>query len=278
MAKKANYIIALPQSADVLVPNETYVLVKRFSAKEEPRRVVASVYDHNKFSQYNAVGFENHLNYYHQDGRGLLPVLARGLSVYLNSTLLDEFFRHFSGHTQVNATDLRMLRYPTTTELEHLGNAVGEEYPTQERIDELIAGLFGERGADPIRAKKKISDAVTILRSLGMPRGMQRERSALTLLALTRVTPGLAWSDAQAPEVAVPAMMSFFAEHYGKQYAPNTREELRRYTLQNFLDAGLISAVGSGLKATYQIAPHVLPVIQAFRTKTQLASHPVQNK
>jgi adenine-specific DNA-methyltransferase len=122
-----------------LVPVGTYVLVKRFSAKEERRRIVATIFDPAQIpGGAEGVGFENKLNYFHQNGRGLDPQLAMGLSVFLNSTLVDLFFRQFSGHTQVNATDLRMLTYPMVEELLALGAAVRSEFPDQEGIDEIM--------------------------------------------------------------------------------------------------------------------------------------------
>jgi adenine-specific DNA-methyltransferase len=85
------------------------------------------------------VGFENHLNYFHRNGRGLDYDLARGLAAFLNSTLVDEYFRQFNGHTQVNATDLRSLRYPTQTQLRALGQRVGERLLNQQQLDDLIS-------------------------------------------------------------------------------------------------------------------------------------------
>ena len=58
------------------------------------------------------LGIENHLNYLHADGRGLDSQLALGLTVWCNSAWLDRAFRQWSGHTQVNATDLRRLPCP----------------------------------------------------------------------------------------------------------------------------------------------------------------------
>ena len=64
---------------------------RRFSAKEERRRVVAAIHDPARLPS-SPVGFENHLNYYHRDGRGLTLELARGLAAFLNSTLVDAYF------------------------------------------------------------------------------------------------------------------------------------------------------------------------------------------
>jgi adenine-specific DNA-methyltransferase len=64
--------------------------------------------------------------------------VAKGLTAFLNSTLVDSYFRQFSGHTQVNATDLRSLRYPTKEKLVALGRRVGKHLPTQTVLDELV--------------------------------------------------------------------------------------------------------------------------------------------
>ncbi len=75
-------------------------------------RIFAAVYDPTRVCA-ERVGFENHLNVFHAQGAGLSPLLARGLALYLNSTIVDQFFRLFNGHTQVNASDLRSLPYPS---------------------------------------------------------------------------------------------------------------------------------------------------------------------
>lgn len=135
--RKPNAIVDADRVRDQLVPNEPYVLVRRFSAKEEKRRVVAAVHDPRRVP-CERVGFENHLNYYHRNGGGLHLPLAKGLAAFLNSTLVDVYFRQFSGHTQVNATDLRNLKYPTLEQLCSLGARIGDEFPGQADLDDLI--------------------------------------------------------------------------------------------------------------------------------------------
>jgi adenine-specific DNA-methyltransferase len=61
-----------------------------------------------------------------------------GLAAFLNSTLVDSYFRQFSGHTQVNAMDLRSLRYPACDQLLELGRRIGQRFPTQEDLDRLV--------------------------------------------------------------------------------------------------------------------------------------------
>jgi adenine-specific DNA-methyltransferase len=135
--KKPNAIRDTDRTQELLVPGATYILVKRFTSKEERRRVVASIYDPHRI-RAERVGFENHLNYFHARGRGLSMNVAKGLAAFLNSTMVDGYFRQFNGHTQVNATDLRNLRYPTSAELESLGLKIGEEFPGQAELDALV--------------------------------------------------------------------------------------------------------------------------------------------
>jgi adenine-specific DNA-methyltransferase len=152
-SKKPNAIVLASQTESLLLPAGNYVLVKRFSAKEEPRRVVAAIYDPIEVSA-PYVGFENHLNVFHHDNTGLSPELAKGLAVFLNSTLVDSYFRQFNGHTQVNATDLRMLQYPDREVLEALGASVGVDFPSQREIDKLlereIHHMADIRSPDPV--------------------------------------------------------------------------------------------------------------------------------
>lgn len=106
----------------LLVPDGHYVVVKRFTAKEERRRVVAAWLAEESLGAAT-LGIENHLNYLHARGSALARDTAVGLVVYLNSRHVDEYFRQFSGHTQVNASDLRALPYPDPGVLRMIGQA-----------------------------------------------------------------------------------------------------------------------------------------------------------
>jgi len=135
--KKPNAITLNAETSILLVEAGFYVLTKRFSSKEQQKRIMAAVYDPTRIDA-SYVGFENHLNYYHQNGRGLPGDLAKGLALFLNSTMVDQYFRLFSGHTQVNATDLRKMPYPTREQLMRLGASVGKVMPDQETTDSII--------------------------------------------------------------------------------------------------------------------------------------------
>ncbi|MEH2325243.1 MAG: BsuBI/PstI family type II restriction endonuclease [Nostoc sp.] len=277
ITKKPQAIVHIEETANLLIPNEHYVLCKRFSSKEEKKRVVAVVYDADQFN-YRYVGFENHLNYFHKDGCGLSLTLARGLAVYLNSTLVDAFFRLFNGHTQVNATDLRKLKYPNLSQLLSLGTGIKKQFPSLQEIDELIENkllsMSNLSENNPIATKSRIDEALQILTQLGFPQAQLNERSALTLLALLDLKPLDSWQLATSPLMGITPMMNFMAKHYGKTYKPNTRETVRRQTVHQFLDAALIVANPDDLsrpinspKTVYQIEESALELLRTYGTE-----------
>lgn len=275
-AKKPQALALLAGADELLVPGGTYVLVKRFSAKEETKRIVAALLEPG-ITNGQPLAFENHLNYFHRHGAGLPLSLARGLAAFLNSTLVDLYFRQFSGHTQVNATDLRNLRYPTRSQLEALGVKTGDDFPEQDLLDRYVEEALNlpdaTNVADPVKAKKRIDEALGILKDLGLPREQQNERSALTLLSLLGVQANTRWSDAADPLMGITPMMDFFYAHYGRKYAPNTRETVRRQTIHQFLDAGIVNInpddpqrPTNSPHSVYQIEPGLLKLLKSFGT------------
>lgn len=137
-ARKCNAILDNDATRQWLVPSGIYLLTKRFTSKEERRRLVACLFDPEVIpGQW--IGFENHLNYFHAKGKGIERRLALGLFAFLNSTLVDQYFRSFSGHTQVNATDLRNLAYPELRILRAIGSEINDLALSQDEIDQIIS-------------------------------------------------------------------------------------------------------------------------------------------
>lgn len=136
-SRKSNAILDNEETHQWLVPSGVYLLTKRFTSKEERRRLVACLFDPDQVKA-KWVGFENHLNYFHANGHGLERTLAVGLYAFLNSTVVDQYFRRFSGHTQVNATDLRSLAYPDRDTLQAMGRDMKSLDPSQDEIDQLV--------------------------------------------------------------------------------------------------------------------------------------------
>jgi len=139
--RKPNALRLNDETRKWLFPAGCYAVTRRFSSKEEKRRIVAALVDPKGLGS-DLVAFENHLNVFHRAKRGLPEELAWGLTAYLNGSVVDAHFRRFSGHTQVNATDLRRLRYPSRTGLEALGRwAMAHGDVSRQELDEAIQGL-----------------------------------------------------------------------------------------------------------------------------------------
>ncbi len=138
--KKPNALRRSSEVDKLLMPRGHYILVKRFSSKEERRRIVAYHLEPDAIDS-TVIGFENHWNVIHKGKRGIDAQIAAGLTLFLNSTLLDNIFRVFSGHTQVNATDLRALKFPSLIQLQQLGLASSRHLMDQTAIDTLIDRL-----------------------------------------------------------------------------------------------------------------------------------------
>ena len=227
---------------DLVLPSGWYVLVNRFSAKEDRRRIVASLFDPgNADAPY--VAFDNKLNVLHSNNAGLPEMLAKGLAAFLNSTVVDSYFRQFSGHTQVNAGDLRTLRFPDAEALARLGRKVDGNSLVPHAIDNLLSQEIPTM-TDSIQAtapEKRIEETIAMLKSFGVQAGQINERSALTFLALLGLGPDQPWADSDSPLRGVTEMMGWMREQYGKSYAPNTRETIRRFTLHQFIGMGLAS-------------------------------------
>ncbi|MEY2914218.1 MAG: hypothetical protein RLZZ184_3527 [Cyanobacteriota bacterium] len=270
--KKSIAIENNQQTQKWLIKPGWYVLIKRFSAKEEKRRIVAAV-----CSPINspALGIENHLNYYHAKGKGMNPDLARGLTAFLNSTLFDNYFRLFSGNTQVNATDLRKIRYPSQEDLMQLGSQIDEFVFDQEKLDTLVHKTLSimSEAINAIQASKRIQEALTILKEISAPKEQQNERSALCLLALADIRPETFWNQATTPKRRITEMMDWFRDYYGKQYAPNTRETVRRQTMHQFVQMGLVvenpdqpKRPINSPKWCYQLQQEALLLIQSYNS------------
>lgn len=139
-AKKPNYIEVNDKTRKWMMPTGCYVVIRRLSSKEEKRRIVPAVFI-PKVAAGALIGFDNKTNIIHQAKKGMPEDVAKGMAVYLGSTFADQWLRQFSGHTQVNAGDLRALRYPDIETLREWGALVGESLPTQDEIDELVGGV-----------------------------------------------------------------------------------------------------------------------------------------
>lgn len=119
----------------------------------------------------------------------------------------------------------------------------------------------------------KINEAVAILKALGLPKAQQNERSALTLLALMDLKEDAPWSESKKRAIRIHDILVFIQEHYGKQYAENTRETVRRQTIHQFEQAGIVIRnpddpfrPTNSPKTVYAITDYALEVIRKYGT------------
>jgi len=108
------------QKAKLLLPTKTMVLLRRFSTKEEKRRLIASPLFQAQF-KFPRLGVENHVNYIHRPTGSMSPDEARGLAALLNSALFDRYFRLCNGNTQVGAVELRHMPMPSLEAISTIG-------------------------------------------------------------------------------------------------------------------------------------------------------------
>jgi adenine-specific DNA-methyltransferase len=118
--RKAQHLLASSGSKAIVVPNRNYVVLRRFSAKEDARRLTAAPLIARAFGA-SKLGLENHLNFIHKPGGQLSVDEVYGLAALLNSELLDTYFRISSGNTQVSATELRSMRLPGLEAIRRIG-------------------------------------------------------------------------------------------------------------------------------------------------------------
>lgn len=118
-----------------------------------------------------------------------------------------------------------------------------------------------------------ISEARKLLEDLGMDAERSNERSAMTLLALVHIGDGDSWKDSTGDAYTTRAIMDWIRDRLGQEYAANTRETIRRFTLHQFTAGGIVeenadcpSRPINSPKWNYRIVPSLLPVIRAIGT------------
>jgi len=121
--KKPQTINVSSKSIKLLLKNDNYVLVKRFTSKEQKKRVYAACYSKNYFKT-DFIGIENHLNYIWKPSNQLSKTEALGIMAILNSSIIDKYFRVINGNTQVNATEINNLPFPPYVKVIEIGKKV----------------------------------------------------------------------------------------------------------------------------------------------------------
>lgn len=136
-SKSKSYIFKNELTINKILEPGNYIIMKRMSYKENKKRVSSVVLKKEDFNNKN-IAIENHLNYIHNNGKGLELQLALGLNAFLNSEILDIHIRRFNGHTQINASDIISLPMPSYETLYNVGKLILENKIEKDKIQELL--------------------------------------------------------------------------------------------------------------------------------------------
>ena len=139
---KPTHILINDESQRLLVPAKRYILLKRFTAKEERKRLVAAIMEPSD-SYSHVVGLENHLNYIYRPEGELSKEEALGLASLLNSAIMDRYFRAISGNTQVNASEIRAMPLPSMEVIRNIGVNAERAQGDFEAIELIVAEAIG---------------------------------------------------------------------------------------------------------------------------------------
>ena len=122
---------------------------------------------------------------------------------------------------------------------------------------------------------KRLREARTILAALGMPKPQQNPNAVYTFLAFANVGPRSAWMNAAAPRLTPHQVIAFAEKAYGKIYAENTRETIRRQAIHQFVQGGILmrnpdeaTLPTNSPRSHYALTDEVLEAIRTFGTPT----------
>ncbi|MEW5796579.1 MAG: Eco57I restriction-modification methylase domain-containing protein [Candidatus Zixiibacteriota bacterium] len=155
--RKPQFISTGPEARRLLVKNENYVLIRRFSAKEQPRRLTAAPYERTTL-RTEVLGLENHLNYLYRPHGKLTPDETWGLAVLLNSMLLDVYFRSINGNTQVSATELRHIPLPDLDAIREIGQRARHTGRMQCNVDQVIEEVLCDKRIPSLKRAIHVQD------------------------------------------------------------------------------------------------------------------------
>jgi len=141
---KQSYIVDSEESRKVLLINKNYILIRRFSSKDDKSRLVCSPYFASN-SKFKRIGIENHLNYVYRPNGELSDEEIWGISALFSSKLFDTYFRTFNGNTQVGAFELKQIKMPPLEKIILIGEIIKNTiHPSKIEIENIIGNILFE--------------------------------------------------------------------------------------------------------------------------------------
>lgn len=132
VGKEDEYICT--ERAGFLQDNTNYLLVKRFTAKEEKRRLQCGIYLSSDHPEYTHISTQNKVNFIKCDK----PEIAYGLFVLMNSTIYDTYYRILNGSTQVNSTEINNMPVPDIATISAMGEQLMKCTLSEENCNTII--------------------------------------------------------------------------------------------------------------------------------------------
>jgi len=130
------------EKSGLIQRNKNYLLVKRFTAKEEKRRLQCGVYLSDILPEYDRISTQNKVNFVEGVNFDMSEKLVYGLYVIFNSTIYDQYYRILNGSTQVNSTEVNAIPVPPLDEIEKLGSALMDANDLSVSVCDKILGVL----------------------------------------------------------------------------------------------------------------------------------------
>jgi Type I restriction-modification system methyltransferase subunit len=136
---KPQYLLSTSDTRRLQMKVDNYLLIKRFTSKEERKRLQCALLFKDDFASYESISTENHLNFItRMDGTDLSNEELHGLFVILNSSYMDRYFRILNGSTQVNANEINAIPFPAHSEITQLGKEAMQYHVLDEAACDTI--------------------------------------------------------------------------------------------------------------------------------------------
>lgn len=157
IGKEHEYIVT--NQPGLLQPNANYLFVKRFTAKEEHRRLQCGVYLARKYPDYAKISTQNKINFI-GGLRDLSECIVYGLYVLFNSTLYDCYYRILNGSTQVNSTEINSMPVPPLESIEQMGKElINLRDMTETGCDQILRSFIYEQNRGSKRNTERVASA-----------------------------------------------------------------------------------------------------------------------
>ena len=140
--KEHEYVVT--DQKGLMQDNHNYLFVKRFTAKEESRRLQCGVYLAKKFPQYSKISTQNKVNFIDGLLTNMSECLVYGLYVLFNSTIYDKYYRILNGSTQVNSTEINAMPVPDIDVIQEMGKKMMKSKDMSEENCNMILEEYCE--------------------------------------------------------------------------------------------------------------------------------------